>query len=245
MSTRSVGDIQKSNGQTPVDDSISPLVPHADVRKSGAVADNNQLTELGQKIFLDRYALKDMSKRTLSTGDMVIVCTDAKTGQREIGVVTEMDETAAAGAERVTVELRDGTRIECLSEHVSKPIETDPEQMMERVARGIAAVEGERADEWYHNFRWLLNGWKFVPAGRILIAAGTDQQLTFYNCYVVPSPKDSRKGIVETLSQMMEIMSRGGGVGIGRVALAVRVRFALVKERGLQCHDVLPLSGVE
>ena len=97
---------------------------------------------------------------------------------------------------------------------MSKPIETEPEQMMERVARGIAAVEQEHADEWYEKFRWLLNGWKFVPAGRILTAAGTDQQLTFYNCYVVPSPKDSRRGIVDTLSQMMEIMSRGGGVGI-------------------------------
>ena len=227
MSTRPVGDVQKSNGQTQVDDSISPLVPHADVRKSGAVIESNQLTELGQKIFLDRYALKDMSKRTLSIGDMVIVCTDAKSGQREIGVVTAMDETAPAGADRVTVDLRDATSIECLTEHVSKPIETDPEQMMERVARGIAAVEGERADEWYQNFRWLLNGWKFVPAGRILTAAGTDQQLTFYNCYVVPSPKDSRRGIVDTLSQMMEIMSRGGGVGINVSSL--RPRHSYVK----------------
>lgn len=227
MSTRSVGDLQNLNGQTSVDDSISPLVPHADLRKPVTVAENNQLSELGQKIFLDRYAMKDMSKRTLSPDDMVIVCTDAKTGQREIGIVSAMDETAASGAGRVVVELRDGTRIECLSEHVSKPIETEPEQMMERVARGIAAVEGERADEWYHNFRWLLNGWKFVPAGRILTAAGTDQQLTFYNCYVVPSPKDSRKGIVETLSQMMEIMSRGGGVGINVSSL--RPRHSYVK----------------
>ncbi|HKA17411.1 MAG TPA: adenosylcobalamin-dependent ribonucleoside-diphosphate reductase [Blastocatellia bacterium] len=226
MSTRSVGDIQKSNGQSKADDSISPLVPHADVRKA-VIAENNQLTELGQKIFLDRYALKDMSKRTLTTGDMVIVCTDPKTGQREIGIVTAMDESAPAGGERVTVELRDGTSFECLTEHISKPIETDPEQMMERVARGIAAVEGDRADEWYHNFRWLLNGWKFVPAGRILTAAGTDQQLTFYNCYVVPSPKDSRRGIVDTLSQMMEIMSRGGGVGINVSSL--RPRHSYVK----------------
>jgi ribonucleoside-diphosphate reductase alpha chain len=104
---------------------------------------------------------------------------------------------------------------------------TAPEQMMERVARGIAAVEGERADEWYHNFRWLLNGWKFVPAGRILTAAGTDQELTFYNCYVVPPPQDSRRGIVETLSQMMEIMSRGGGVGINVSSL--RPRHSYVK----------------
>src|SRR5712691_6666516 len=226
MSTRSAGDLPKSNGQTSGDDSISTLVPHADVRTSGAIPENNQLSELGQKIFLDRYAMKDMSKRTLSPTDMVIVCVDAKTGQREIGVVTAMDE-AAAGAGRVTVELRDGSTIECLSEHVSKPIETEPEQMMERVARGIAAVEDERADEWYQNFRWLLNGWKFVPAGRILTAAGTDQQLTFYNCYVVPSPKDSRKGIVETLSQMMEIMSRGGGVGINVSSL--RPRHSYVK----------------
>src|SRR5262249_28330783 len=74
---------------------------------------------------------------------------------------------------------------------------------------------------------WLLNGWKFVPAGRILTAAGTDQQLTFYNCYVVPSPKDSRIGIVDTLSQMMEIMSRGGGVGINISSL--RPRHSYVK----------------
>jgi ribonucleoside-diphosphate reductase alpha chain len=227
MSTRSVGDQQNPGNQASPEDQISPLVPHADVRKARDIVDNNHLNELGQKIFLDRYAMKDMRKRTLAVGDMVIVCVDAKTGQREIGVVSKMDEKAAGGAGRVTVELRDGAQIDCLSEHVSKPIETEPEQMMERVARGIAAIEGERADEWYHNFRWLLNGWKFVPAGRILTAAGTDQQLTFYNCYVIPSPKDSRRGIVDTLSQMMEIMSRGGGVGINVSSL--RPRHSYVK----------------
>ncbi|HJQ26869.1 MAG TPA: adenosylcobalamin-dependent ribonucleoside-diphosphate reductase [Blastocatellia bacterium] len=225
MSTRSVGNAQNPTGPN-AEEPLSPLVPHADVRHAGVV-DNNQLSELGQKIFLDRYALKDMRKRTLAPGDMVIVCVDSKTGQREIGIITRLDAEAAGGAGRVTVELRDGTQIDCLTEHVSKPIETVPEQMMERVARGIAAVEGEHADEWYERFRWLLNGWKFVPAGRILTAAGTDQQLTFYNCYVVPSPKDSRRGIVETLSQMMEIMSRGGGVGINVSSL--RPRHAYVK----------------
>src|SRR6201994_2274715 len=165
MSTRSVGDAQNNNGLNQ-EEPLSPLVPHADVRHAGGVVDNNQLSELGQKIFLDRYALKDMRKRTLSPGDMVIVCVDSKTGQREIGVITQMDSEAAGGAGRVTVTLKDGAQIDCLTEHVSKPIETVPEQMMERVARGIAAVEGENADEWYTNFRWLLNGWKFVPAGR-------------------------------------------------------------------------------
>src|SRR3982751_3926271 len=98
MSTRSVGDPQEPSSQASLEESISPLVPHADVRKQGGVVDNNQLNELGQKIFLDRYAMKDMRKRTLSVGDMVIVCVDSKTGQREIAVVSAMEETAAGGA---------------------------------------------------------------------------------------------------------------------------------------------------
>jgi ribonucleoside-diphosphate reductase alpha chain len=223
MATRTIGDIQKTNGK--IEDSL--LVENAEVRSSGELANNNELNELGQKIFLDRYAMKDMKKRTLGVGDLVIVCVDDKTGQREIGTITELDEKAATTVGRVKVELKDGTVVERLTEHISKPIETSPEQMMERVARGIAAIEGPNADEWYANFRWLLNGWKFVPAGRILTAAGTDQQLTFYNCYVIPSPKDSRKGIVDTLSQMMEIMSRGGGVGINVSSL--RPRHSYVK----------------
>lgn len=225
MATRSPADLERlknSNGQSPID-AATAVVTDADVRPDRDASPSNELNELGQKIFLDRYALKDMRKRTLGVGDMVIVCVDPKTGQREIGEVRTMD---IAGG-RVTVELRGGTIIDCLQEHVSKPIETHPEQMMERVARGIAAVEGERAQQWYQNFRWLLDGWKFVPAGRILTAAGTDQQLTFYNCYVIPSPKDSRLGIVNTLSEMMEIMSRGGGVGINVSSL--RPRHSYVK----------------
>lgn len=222
MATRSIGNVQnKSNPDANLNEQITNIVSRADVWDTGSDRESNHINELGQKIFLDRYAMKDMLKRTLGVGDLVIVCTDVKTGQREIGQVRTLD------SGRVTVELRDGLIIECLSEHVAKPIETEPEQMMERVARGIAAVEGDQAEQWYGNFRWLLNGWKFVPAGRILTAAGTDQQLTFYNCYVIPSPRDSRRGIVDTLSQMMEIMSRGGGVGINVSSL--RARHAYVK----------------
>jgi ribonucleoside-diphosphate reductase alpha chain len=181
------------------------------------------LNDLGEKIFLDRYALKDMTKRSLAVGDTVIVCVDQKTRQREIGTVRVL----ANG--RASVELRDGTVTEQGIEDVDKPLETEPGQMMDRVARGIAAIETEieKRELWEANFRWLLDDWKFVPGGRILTAAGTDQQLTFFNCYVVPSPKDSRRGIVDTLSQMMEIMSRGGGVGINLSSL--RPRHAYVK----------------
>src|SRR3712207_3280386 len=136
------------------------------------------LNELGEKIFLDRYALKDMTKKSLAVGDTVIVCVNQKTRQREIGTVLSLDKG------RVTVELRDGTVTEQGIEDVDKPLETDPGQMMDRVARGIAAMETvpEKQAEWEANFRWLLEDWKFVPGGRILTAAGTDQQLTYFNC---------------------------------------------------------------
>ena len=186
-------------------------------------ATRNALSELGYKIFLDRYAQKDMTRATLAVGDTVIVVVDGKTGQREVGQV------AALELPRVTVRLLDGTLVERDVENVDKPLETDPGQMMDRVAAGIAAVETtpELQAEWAERFRWMLDDWKFVPAGRILAAAGTTQELTYYNCYVIPSPRDSRGGIIETLHQMTEIMSRGGGVGINVSSL--RPRHAYVK----------------
>lgn len=184
---------------------------------------NNTLSPLGEKIFLDRYALKDGSKSTLQTNDLVVALVDSATGQREIGTAQAFNEG------NVQVVLRDGTTLDLPLEHVDKPVELTVEQMMDRAARGAAAVETSDPErqKWSENFRWLLDSWKFVPGGRILTACGTDQNLTFYNCYVVPSPGDSRDGIIETLSQMAEIMSRGGGVGINLSTL--RPRYAYVR----------------
>ena len=138
----------------------------------------NALHELGYKIFLDRYAQKDMTRSTLAVGDTVIVVVNSETGQREIGTVKTMS------LPQVTIELLDGETVTRDVEHVDKPLETDPAQMMERVARGIAAIEKtpDLQAEWTEKFQWLLEDFKFVPAGRILTAAGTDQKLTYYNC---------------------------------------------------------------
>lgn len=146
--------------------------------QSKTTSPKNVLHELGYKIFLDRYAQKDMTRATLAVGDTVIVVVDAKTGQREIGKVTALD------LPKVQVQLLDGETVERDVEHVDKPLETDPGQMMDRVAAGIASVEStpELQKLWTERFRWLLEDWKFVPAGRILAAAGTDQELTYYNC---------------------------------------------------------------
>lgn len=185
----------------------------------------NALSDLGEKIFLDRYAIKDTNKQTLTAGDKVIVCVNLKTGQREIAIVENYDQIS----KQVSVRLKDGSTEDFPFEHIDKPLETEPEQMFDRIAKHIASVEKteQKQNEWESNFRNLMQDWKYVPAGRIYTGAGTGQNLTFYNCFVIPSPKDSRSGIFETLSQMAEIMSRGGGVGINMSSL--RPRYAYVK----------------
>ncbi|MFA6732572.1 MAG: adenosylcobalamin-dependent ribonucleoside-diphosphate reductase [Sphaerochaeta sp.] len=183
----------------------------------------NELSTLGRKIFLDRYALKDVKKESLSVGDVVVAVSNPKTGQREIGVVTEL-----LANDSITVKLDDGMILHVKREDVDKPLETNPAQMLARVAKGIASQEKpEIQKSWEKEFNWLLEDWKFVPGGRILTGAGTDQNLTYFNCYVIPSPKDSRGGIIASLGQMTEIMSRGGGVGMNISSL--RPRHSYVK----------------
>jgi len=183
----------------------------------------NELSPLGRKIFLDRYALKDVQKETLKVGDIVVAVSNAATGQREIGVVTSLGKDDA-----ITVKLDDGVVLNVNREEIDKPLETDPAQMLARVAKGIASQEKKEVrSTWEKEFNWLLEDWKFVPGGRILTGAGTSQNLTYFNCYVIPSPKDSRGGIIASLGQMTEIMSRGGGVGMNISSL--RPRHSYVK----------------
>lgn len=184
--------------------------------------EKNALNALGRKIFLDRYALKDGKKESIRKGDTVVVVSNPQTGQREIATVEQLS------GDTVDLLLDNGERMTRSFEQVDKPLETDPAQMISRVARGIALEEDEKQRGlWEERFTWLLEDWKFVPGGRILTGAGTDQNLTYYNCYVVPSPEDSRGGIMETLGHMTEIMSRGGGVGINLSSL--RPHHAYVK----------------
>src|SRR5689334_18748941 len=111
-----------------------------------------------------------------------------------------------------------------LKDASGQALEFYPEQMWARVARGIAAVEQteEKRVEWEEKFYEALSDFKFVPGGRILAGAGTGHQVTYYNCFVIPSPEDSRQGILDNLKLMTEIMARGGGVGINLSTLRPR-----------------------
>ena len=103
-------------------------------------------------------------------------------------------------------------------------VEDAPEQMWRRVAAGIAQVEkgSAKQKEWAQKVYDSLSEFKFVPGGRILSGAGTPYEVTFYNCFVIPSPHDSRDGIIDNLKVMVDIMSRSGGVGINLSSLRPR-----------------------
>src|SRR5438552_9841455 len=111
-----------------------------------------------------------------------------------------------------------------LKDPKGQPLEYYPEQTWARVARGIAAVETteELRAHWEKCFYEALCDFQFVPGGRILAGGGSGHQVTFYNCYVIPSPEDSRHGILDNLKVMTEIMARGGGVGINLSTLRPR-----------------------
>jgi ribonucleoside-diphosphate reductase alpha chain len=80
----------------------------------------------------------------------------------------------------------------------------------------------EKRKEWFEKFYQELVQLNFVPAGRFLYGAGADTDVTYFNCYVMPYVKDSREGISEHRKQVMEIMSRGGGVGTNGSTLRPR-----------------------
>jgi ribonucleoside-diphosphate reductase alpha chain len=84
-------------------------------------------------------------------------------------------------------------------------MEHTPEETWARVAKGIAKNEKPAArDTWEKKFYDVMSDFKFVPGGRILSGAGTNYQVTYFNCFVIPSPKDSRDGILESLKQLVE-----------------------------------------
>ncbi len=108
-------------------------------------------------------------------------------------------------------------------------IESTPEEMWRRVAWGIAQAEKSKDRKiWEQRFYDVMKNFKFVPGGRILSGAGTGYEVTYFNCFVIPSPKDSRGGILDSLKQLVEIQSRSGGVGLNLSSL--RPRGARVKK---------------
>ncbi len=202
---------------------------------------NNSINfdELGRIIFLDRYSIKD-KKEDIAVGDLVIVISkeDRKYPKKDLGIIKHM-----LTGDRVVLHMLTGMYAESVNNFefeqdlhkCDKPRESI-DDAHRRIAKAVASIETspENRTKYFEAFFEELNNKRIQPGGRIMTGANVDthgnytSNLTLFNCYVLPSPRDSRKAIIaETLYQMTEVMSRGGGVGLSLSTL--RPRYAYVK----------------
>ncbi|MGX9135242.1 vitamin B12-dependent ribonucleotide reductase [Rummeliibacillus sp. JY-2-4R] len=186
-------------------------------------------------VMIDRYSFKDTEKKTLKAGDFVVltVKADPKFPARGLGYIVSIDgENKKA---KVLIEEDYRSAIDDPEEQVAgivtrsldvieKPLEVFYEQIAKRNATGLASVEKteEKRKEWYEKFYQQLVSLNFIPAGRVIYGAGSGTEVTYFNCYVMPFVPDSREGISDHRKQVMEIMSRGGGVGTNGSTLRPR-----------------------
>ncbi|HET8630111.1 MAG TPA: adenosylcobalamin-dependent ribonucleoside-diphosphate reductase [Thermomicrobiales bacterium] len=133
---------------------------------------------------------------------------------------TNLTESGASGADGSRGTTLTGVRAKVFLDRYSlkdpsgAAIESTPEELWRRVARGIAAVEPteELRRVWEERFYDALTAFKFVPGGRILAGAGSGHAVTYYNCFQGDTPVHTREGIVPigSLSGVHDVLSEGG-----------------------------------
>ncbi len=92
------------------------------------------------------------------------------------------------------------------------PIDGSVEDSWRRIARALAEVETDPAT-WEGEFYAALEGFKFLPAGRITAGAGTGRSVTLFNCFVMGTIPDTMEGIFTSLKEAALTMQQGGGIG--------------------------------
>lgn len=99
-------------------------------------------------------------------------------------------------------------------------------------------AEREALEQRFFN---ALYDFKFLPAGRIISGAGTDRNVTLFNCYVMGTIPDSLDGIFDMLKEAALTMQQGGGIGYDFSTL--RPKGAPVK--GVESFSSGPLSFMD
>ncbi len=189
------------------------------------------LSGVSRLVMLDRYAQKDLGNKTLKVGDVVVIVVkfDPKFPARGVGQVTKIvnddvyvkvEEEYTASAENLD---ENNVKVVNINE-VDKPFELFFEQIAKRVAKNLGEND---EDGLIEKIEHELATFNLVPAGRVLFGAGTGKSVTYFNCFVMPFIPDSRGGISDHRKKVMEIMSRGGGVGTNGSTL--RPKNALAK----------------
>src|SRR5215216_4800507 len=110
-----------------------------------------------------------------------------------------------------------------------------------RVARALAVPERD-PELWASRFHEALQGFKFLPAGRVIAGAGTGRSVTLFNCFVMGAIPDDMSGIFENLREAALTMQQGGGIGHDFSTL--RPRGAPVKGVGADASGPLSFMDV-
>jgi len=94
------------------------------------------------------------------------------------------------------------------------PIDVTVEDTWRRIAKALASAEKPEDQAHFEDkFYKALEGFKFLPAGRIISGAGTGRRVTMLNCYVLGTIPDSMEGIFDALKDAALTMQQGGGIG--------------------------------
>ncbi len=101
------------------------------------------------------------------------------------------------------------------------------EDTWRRVAKALASIEPHR-EYWEKRFYNLLEGFRFLPGGRIIASAGTKNRATLFNCFVMGAIEDSMDGIFDALKEGALTMQQGGGVGYN---------FSTLRPKGMHAHS--------
>jgi ribonucleoside-diphosphate reductase alpha chain len=107
-------------------------------------------------------------------------------------------------------------------------IDQTVEDTWRRIARALAAVEVDPA-AWEGRFYDALRDFRYLPAGRITAGAGTDRNVTLFNCFVMGTIPDSLDGIFQALKEAALTMQQGGGIGYD---------FSTIRPKGAAVHGV-------
>jgi ribonucleotide reductase alpha subunit len=115
------------------------------------------------------------------------------------------------------------------------------EDSWRRVATALAVVEKDPA-LWAGRFYEAMRDFRFLPAGRILAGAGTQRNVTLFNCFVMGNIPDDMGGIFANLREAALTMQQGGGIGYDFSTL--RPRGAPVKGVGADASGPLSFMDV-
>ncbi len=105
-----------------------------------------------------------------------------------------------------------------------EPVDYSLADTHRRVA--VAAAQAEADEEaralWADRYCNALADFGFIPGGRILAGAGSDRQVTLFNCFVMERLRDDLGSIFDLVRDSALTMQMGGGIGVDFTPLRPR-----------------------